>query len=37
VQGNDPSPSSSDGFKARVIADIEKWTGVVAAASIERI
>jgi tripartite-type tricarboxylate transporter receptor subunit TctC len=37
TQGNDPRPSSSDGFKARVTADIDKWAGVVAAANIERI
>jgi len=35
--GNDPRPSSSDEFKARIIADINKWTGVVAGAHIERI
>jgi tripartite-type tricarboxylate transporter receptor subunit TctC len=35
--GNDPRPSSRDEFKARIVADIDKWTGVVAAAQIERI
>jgi tripartite-type tricarboxylate transporter receptor subunit TctC len=35
--GNDPRHSSRDEFKARVVADIDKWTGVVAAAHIERI
>ncbi len=34
--GNNPQPSSPDEFKARIVADIEKWTGVVAAAHIER-
>src|SRR5258708_4451152 len=33
---NNPQPSSPDEFKARIVADIEKWTGVVAAAHIER-
>ncbi len=35
--GNNPSPSSPDAFKARIAADIEKWTQVVDAAKIERI
>jgi tripartite-type tricarboxylate transporter receptor subunit TctC len=35
--GNDPRPSSREEFKARVVADIDKWTGVVAYAHIERI
>ena len=35
--GNDPRPSSREEFKARVVADIDKWTGVVADAQIERI
>jgi tripartite-type tricarboxylate transporter receptor subunit TctC len=35
--GNEPRPSSPDGFKARVAADIDKWVGVVASADIERI
>jgi tripartite-type tricarboxylate transporter receptor subunit TctC len=35
--GNDPSPSSPEAFKARIAADIDKWTRVVDAARIERI
>lgn len=35
--GNNPRPSSRDEFKARIVADVDKWTGVVAAAHIERI
>jgi hypothetical protein len=35
--GNDPSPSSPEAFKARIAADIDKWTKVVDAARIERI
>jgi len=35
--GNDPKLSSPDQFKARIAADIEKWTAVVASANIERI
>jgi tripartite-type tricarboxylate transporter receptor subunit TctC len=35
--GNEPSPSSPDAFKARIAADIDKWTKVVDAARIERI
>ena len=35
--GNNPRPSSRDEFKARIVADIDRWTGVVAAAHIERI
>jgi tripartite-type tricarboxylate transporter receptor subunit TctC len=35
--GNDPAPSTPDQFKQRVTSDIDKWTKVVAAASIERI
>jgi tripartite-type tricarboxylate transporter receptor subunit TctC len=35
--GNDPRPSSPGEFKARFIADVSKWSGVVAAANIERI
>jgi tripartite-type tricarboxylate transporter receptor subunit TctC len=35
--GNEPSPSSPDAFKARIAADIDKWTKVVDAAGIERI
>jgi tripartite-type tricarboxylate transporter receptor subunit TctC len=37
AQGNDPRPSSPNEFKARIAADIEKWTAVVASANIERI
>jgi tripartite-type tricarboxylate transporter receptor subunit TctC len=33
----DPRPSSRDEFKTRIVADVDKWTGVVAAAHIERI
>ena len=35
--GNLPSPSSPEAFKARIAADIDKWTKVVDAANIERI
>jgi tripartite-type tricarboxylate transporter receptor subunit TctC len=35
--GNDPKPSSPDAFKARIVADVEKWIGVVEAANIERV
>jgi tripartite-type tricarboxylate transporter receptor subunit TctC len=35
--GNEPSPSSPDAFRARIAADIDKWTRVVDAAKIERI
>ena len=35
--GNNPRPSGRDEFKARVMADIDKWANVVAAAHIERI
>jgi tripartite-type tricarboxylate transporter receptor subunit TctC len=35
--GNEAKASSPDAFKARVVADIEKWNQVVAAANIERI
>jgi tripartite-type tricarboxylate transporter receptor subunit TctC len=35
--GNDPSPSTPGEFKARLIADIETWTKVIAAANIEQI
>ena len=35
--GNDPSPSSPEAFKARIAADIDKWTKVIDAAKIERI
>jgi tripartite-type tricarboxylate transporter receptor subunit TctC len=35
--GNDPRPSGREEFKARVVADINKWTAIVADAHIERI
>jgi tripartite-type tricarboxylate transporter receptor subunit TctC len=35
--GNNPRPSSRDEFKTRIVTDVDKWTGVVAAAHIERI
>ena len=35
--GNDPYPSSPGEFKARLVADIETWTKVVAEANIEQI
>jgi tripartite-type tricarboxylate transporter receptor subunit TctC len=35
--GNEPRPSSPDAFKARVAADIEKWSNVVSGAKIERL
>lgn len=35
--GNDPRPLSPDEFKARVIADVGKWTSVVGDAGIERL
>ena len=35
--GNEPSPSSPEAFRARIAADIHKWTRVVDAARIERI
>jgi tripartite-type tricarboxylate transporter receptor subunit TctC len=35
--GNEPSPSTPDEFKARLVADVETWAKVVAAANIERI
>jgi tripartite-type tricarboxylate transporter receptor subunit TctC len=35
--GNDPRPTTSGEFKARLVAEIETWTKVVAAANIERI
>jgi tripartite-type tricarboxylate transporter receptor subunit TctC len=35
--GNDPSPSTPGEFKARLVADIETWTKVVADANIGRI
>jgi tripartite-type tricarboxylate transporter receptor subunit TctC len=35
--GNDPSPTTPADFKARLVADIQTWTKVIAAANIERI
>jgi tripartite-type tricarboxylate transporter receptor subunit TctC len=35
--GNDPSPTTPGEFKVRLVAEIETWTKVVAAANIERI
>ena len=35
--GNEPRPSSPDEFKARVAADIAKWTAVVEGSNFERI
>jgi tripartite-type tricarboxylate transporter receptor subunit TctC len=35
--GNEPKPCTPDELKTRVVADIEQWTTVVAAAKIERI
>ena len=35
--GNVPAPTAPDGFKARVKADIAKWTRVVADAGIPRV
>ena len=35
--GNEPRPSTPGEFKARVVAEIETWTKVVAAANIEQI
>jgi tripartite-type tricarboxylate transporter receptor subunit TctC len=35
--GNDPGPTTPGEFKARLVADIDTWTKVVAAADIERI
>ena len=35
--GNEPSPCSPEAFRARIAADIDKWTKVVDAARIERI
>ncbi len=37
VGGNNPAPSSPDEFKARIAADIAKWTSMVESAKIERI
>ncbi|HEY2227735.1 MAG TPA: tripartite tricarboxylate transporter substrate binding protein [Xanthobacteraceae bacterium] len=35
--GNDPSPTTPGAFRARLAADIETWSEVVAAANIEKI
>ena len=35
--GNDPRPTSPEEFKARMAADIAKWTAVVDGANFERI
>ena len=35
--GNEPRSTSPDEFKARIEADIDKWTGVAKVAHIERI
>jgi tripartite-type tricarboxylate transporter receptor subunit TctC len=35
--GNEPKPTSPQEFKARLQADIAKWTAVVEAANFERI
>jgi tripartite-type tricarboxylate transporter receptor subunit TctC len=35
--GSEPATSSPEALKARLVADIEKWTDIVAAANIERI
>jgi tripartite-type tricarboxylate transporter receptor subunit TctC len=35
--GSETMPTTPDGFKSRVLADIEKWTQVVAQAGIARI
>jgi tripartite-type tricarboxylate transporter receptor subunit TctC len=35
--GNEPSPTTPDEFKARMAADIAKWTAVVDGGSFERI
>jgi tripartite-type tricarboxylate transporter receptor subunit TctC len=35
--GNDPSPTTPGAFKARLAADIETWSKVIAVANIERI
>lgn len=37
VLGNDAKPMSPDAFKARIVADVTKWTAIVEAAHIERI
>jgi len=35
--GNDPKCCSPDAFRARIVADVEKWSSVVETANIERI
>jgi tripartite-type tricarboxylate transporter receptor subunit TctC len=35
--GNDPKSSSPDALKARIVADVAKWTDIVETAHIERI
>lgn len=35
--GNEPNPTSPGDFKARLAAEIERWTKVIATANIERI
>ncbi|MGB7258578.1 MAG: tripartite tricarboxylate transporter substrate binding protein [Pseudolabrys sp.] len=35
--GNTPRPSSPDGYKARIAADIEQWTALIVDAKIARI
>src|SRR5471032_1520932 len=37
VLGSETKPASPDGFKARVVSDIAKWTKVVSDSNIERI
>jgi tripartite-type tricarboxylate transporter receptor subunit TctC len=37
VLGSETKPASPDGFKARVVSDIAKWTKVVGDSNIERI
>lgn len=37
ILGNDPNYSGPNAFKARIVADVEKWSEVVEAANIERI
>jgi tripartite-type tricarboxylate transporter receptor subunit TctC len=35
--GNEPNPTTPDAFKARLVAEIERWTTVIAASNVERI
>ena len=35
--GNDPKPMSPEQFKARMAADVAKWTAVVDSINFERI